>query len=75
MYVKASYNIKVIDLSLGFFFFFLLFWIKTGFFSILWDFMCIYREVNVRQLSMNGDLEAKRETQSISPLPCHIYIF
>lgn len=73
MYVKASYSVKVTDLSLGFFF--LLSWIKTGFFSILWDCLCVYRGVNVRQLSMDGNLEAKRDTKYFpSTLPCLYFL-
>lgn len=69
MYVKASHNIEVIDFSC----LFLLFWIKTGLqYSVgLHVFIC----VNVKQLSMNGDLEAKRKTQTFSPLCSHVYNF
>lgn len=71
MYVKANYNIKVKI-------FFLVYFYSSELrlvCSILWDCMCLYREVDVKQLSMNGDLEAKERYKLFSHLRRCLYFW
>lgn len=69
MYVKASYNIKFIDFS----FLSPVSWIDC--LALFCGIACVYIGSNINQLSMNGDLEAKKKTQTFPPLHSHVYIF